>query len=121
MENFYGQLLTPFTLILVTLAAGRITRFIALDRVPFGSLREKIKDKAYDQDTKILPQHPWNWIAALVVCPWCVGVYVGIGALLALIFIPQLVVQWLSLPFAIMMMASFFGGWMHTPPEPEDD
>lgn len=114
VQNYWGETLTPFVLILVTLAAARIVHFITLDRVPFGAIREWLKDRAYDQDTKVVPQQPWNWLAALVVCAWCVGVYVVLPfAILAVVFLPVLWISWLSLPFAMMMGASFLGGWVH--------
>lgn len=57
MENI-GTL----TLIVLVLAAYRITRLVTADEFPFGGLRDRLHGR---------------WLGKLIICPFCVSVWVG--------------------------------------------
>ena len=57
MENI-GTL----TLIVLVLAAYRLTRLITADEFPFGGLRDRLHGR---------------WLGKLITCPFCMSVWVG--------------------------------------------
>ena len=61
-----------------TLAAYRLTRLVVEDRVPFGNIRQWIHDNSPD-----------SLIAEWVQCPWCAGIWVATGVVLARAVTPR--------------------------------
>lgn len=66
-------------LVLDAAAVARITRLINEDRVPFGPIRDRILVEAA-KDSGGLGSS--SRLAELVVCPWCVSIWVGAAVVL---------------------------------------
>jgi len=71
------------TYLILTLAAYRITHFIADDDIPFGAIRTRIKLRWHSQNN--------SRYADAVSCYWCVGAWVSfalVGAAAQITSIP---------------------------------
>lgn len=76
------------------LAAYRITRLVTEDTIT-EPIRERIEARAIISGRKRL--------AKLVSCPWCVGVYVGVGVVVARAVAPR---QWAVAARALALSAA---------------
>lgn len=81
------------TLVLVALAAARITRLVTTD-----SIADPVRDWLLDLPRS---ERAAEWWADLVSCPWCAGWWVAVAATLVLSFAPTGAVRWLALPWAL--------------------
>jgi hypothetical protein len=108
--------------VILTLAVWRITRFIVLDDL-IGGTRKKVLDRlearpapgqvGYDDDKRpnLLAFKAWT----LLTCPWCVGIYVSAGVLLAarifcLDSIPMPIFTWLAIAAAQLIPYNYLDG-----------
>lgn len=66
-------------LLLDAAAVARITRLINEDRVPFGPIRDRILERAAENSGGLGSD---SRLAELVVCPWCVSIWVAAGVVL---------------------------------------
>ena len=89
----------PFSVVLVALAAYRITRLIIRDVIT-----EPLRERTI---YRINPRSKWR---ELFRCFWCMSVYVGIAAALALWLWPG-VTPWLALPFAFSTVVGAIATW----------
>lgn len=87
--------LTPWAIV-YALAAYRITRLITHDSLPpMARLRDYVLNRWGD--------NPWS---ELIVCPWCMGVWVSFGTT-ALVSTPaDMIYRWVAVPLA---MATIIG------------
>jgi len=81
----------PLAVAILVLAVHRLTRMGLLDTVPFGPLREKLVNRKPD-----------GRLAELLGCPWCLGMWVSIGVVLAACLLPRRLWQ----PVAVALAAS---------------
>jgi hypothetical protein len=58
----------PWLLVLDALAVYRLTRFVTDDHLPFGPVRDAVRDR-----------WPQSLVAEWMECPWCAGI--GMGSL----------------------------------------
>jgi hypothetical protein len=111
MQNAYGEPVTLTALVLVVLASARIIRLIAFDRVPFGKAREDLESMAWDKETGVIPQQPYELLFDLLTCGWCLGIYVGILSSIWLWGVHIQLTMWVALPFAIAQASSTLVEW----------
>jgi len=83
----------PIALIVLTLAAHRVTRLGLLDTVPFGPLRERL-----------IRRHPGGRVAELLSCPWCLGWWASLGVVVAACVLPRRV--WMPVAAALAMSSA---------------
>jgi len=90
---------TPWVIV-YTLAAYRVTRLITRDSLPpLVRLRDHVTDR--------WGHNPWS---ELIVCPWCIGFWVSVGATLVASTPADTVGRWIAVPFAISAVIGFLAG-----------
>lgn len=77
--------------VVLALAVHRVTRLLVADKIT-EPLRLKL---GVTRDGKYRP-----WLGYLVTCPWCVGLWLSIAAVLAAAFLPWPWVAWPALTAA---------------------
>jgi hypothetical protein len=76
--------------ILALLAVCRLTRMATVDRIPVGRLRQRLVNrgtlprrlvtrKVRAADGRMMETKLPAWYAELVVCPWCMSVWIAAG------------------------------------------
>lgn len=81
----------PLAVLIVALAAHRLTRLGLLDTMPLGALRQRLIDR-----------EPGGRVAELLTCPWCLGWWVSLAVVLAACVLPRALWQ----PIAVALAAS---------------
>lgn len=76
-------------LVVYTLAAARVTRFINHDSL-LDPLRLTILRRARDEQRSMKERERWATLTEFVGCPWCISIWVGIGTA----WIPVVIVGW---------------------------
>jgi hypothetical protein len=80
--------------VVYVLAAARITRLITHDSLPpMARLRDYVLDRWGDD--------PWS---ELIVCPWCMGVWISIGTTVVVSTPADVVYRWVAVPLAMSMI-----------------
>lgn len=97
--------LSVLTLVLVTLAAARITRLVTMDTIA-APARVRLMRFHAPAGRQVNP-----WMVALLECPWCVGFWVAVAALPFLAFVPEPVIQWLAAPWALSFLIGALNVW----------
>lgn len=81
----------PLAVVVLALAAHRLTRLALLDTMPFGTLRDRL-----------IRRKPHGRVAELLTCPWCLGWWVSASVVLAACVLPRRLWQ----PIAVALAAS---------------
>lgn len=76
-------------LIVYTLAAARVTRFINHDTL-LDPIRLAILNRARDEKRSMTERERWATLHQFAGCPWCISIWVGI----ATAWIPVVIVGW---------------------------
>ena len=63
------------------LAVARITRLVIEDRVPFGKLRDAMRETAW-RNYPNNAQREEPYVVELLSCPWCASIWVALSVLL---------------------------------------
>lgn len=99
--------MTPLAFVIAALAVYRLARLVALEEGPghvFAHLRQRATTD-YDQDGE-----PANFWGALLSCPLCLSVWLGLLVGPLVLLVPT-VATWLLLPFALSGVATFLVRW----------
>lgn len=105
----------PLELVVLALACWRIAALVTYERGPF-HLFQRLRTRAgitADEDTGA--PEAWeadNFVHGLLVCPWCLSVWVGAALTLAYLALPQVTV-WLCVPLALSGGAIVVERWNH--------
>lgn len=78
-----------FVLIIYTLAAARVTRFINHDSL-VDPIRLGILRRARDDQRSMKERERWATLSEFAGCPWCISIWVGI----ATAWIPVIIIGW---------------------------
>lgn len=80
--------------IVYVLAAARLTRLITHDSLP---PIQRMRDHVLNR----WGHNPWS---ELVVCPWCMGIWVSIGTVVIVSTPAATVYRWVAVPLAMSMI-----------------
>ena len=84
LDIAFPESVSAFDFLLLCLATFRITELITADRItkflrdPFVH-REKVREPDGSEDVKVKPAGRGlkKFIGELIICPWCIGVWIG--------------------------------------------
>jgi Protein of unknown function (DUF1360) len=92
---------SPLMLIIYALAAYRIERLLARDTFPpIAWMRDTLVDRL-NRDRDI--QQGEHWLADLVSCPWCLGLWVAIAVVVLASLLPWWIVVAVPLAFSAVI------------------
>lgn len=103
-------LATLATVIVLGLAAYRVTRFLVIDSL-LEPGRTKFHDAVGSRNGRI-----WAKFHELISCTWCIGVYVSIGVYA--LFVGDLFIDWTRTDFLSAIAVAGVQGMLHAV-EPE--
>ena len=94
--------MTLLDVLILALAVGRLASLLSAEEGPYSLLDKLRRAAGVRYDERSMPVGG-NEFAKLLICPWCLSVWLGIGAAALYALWPAVV--WLALPLALSALA----------------